>query len=305
MHRIPEEFRSRVFIRLFLSYVGIISAFLLLYMGYYMYSYSTHYADAASQEWQRQTVAWATQMDQQLLSAQSLCAAVNTSESCRDALQTAYVERKTVDTMQLYRMLNELKRIKGSSSNMNVYNLLLSFQGESKAYFAGAVVSFTGQSRLLTRSPYLGETTVAELLGVQNASNILLNKEFLIYADTYTATSNSSPKGTVMVLFEKNILRGLTRAALGDIAGSCLLLDGQPLMQTGQTDGLAFTAPSQLDARLSYRVYAPADALTAPFRVQDMLPPAGHGAAGPGVYDGDLPRVQALLPAHWQHRQDD
>lgn len=272
MHRIPEEFRSRVFIRLFLSYVGIISAFLLLYMGYYMYSYSTHYADTASQEWQRQTVAWATQMDQQLLSAQSLCAAVNTSESCRDALQTAYVERKTVDTMQLYRMLNELKRIKGSSSNMNVYNLLLSFQGESKAYSAGAVVSFTGQSRMLARAPYLGETTVAELLGVQNASNILINKEFFIYADTYTPTSNSSDKGTVMVLFEKNSLRGLTRAALGDTAGSCLLVDGEPLLQTGPSEGLSFTAPSQLHARLSYRVYAPADALKARFRVQDMLP---------------------------------
>ncbi len=153
MHRVPEEFRSKVFIRLFLSYVVIISAFLLIYMAFYMYSYSTHYADTAAQEWQRKTVLWATQMDQQLLSAQSLCAAVNTSESCRDTLQTVYVERDTINTMQLYRMLNELKRIKGSSSNMNVYNLLLAFQGDTKAYSAGSVISFTGESGMLSVAP--------------------------------------------------------------------------------------------------------------------------------------------------------
>ena len=85
-------FRSKVFIRLFLSYALIIAAFIGLYTVTFLTTYSSHHREIVEREMQQSTAAWATQMDQQLLAALSVCAAVNISESSRDILYTAYAE---------------------------------------------------------------------------------------------------------------------------------------------------------------------------------------------------------------------
>ena len=72
-------YKSRVFKQLFRSYTLIIAFFLLLYMGWYLYDYRQNASARAQEQVQRQTVSWGTAMDQQLLSAESLCASVNSS----------------------------------------------------------------------------------------------------------------------------------------------------------------------------------------------------------------------------------
>lgn len=271
-------FRSKVFKQLFLSYVLIIMVFLGLYAAFYMLIYSSHHEDMASREMQQQAAAWGTMMDQQLFSAQNVCANVNTSENCRDILQTAYVEKRTIDSMQLYKMLGELKRIKGSTSNMNVYGLILSFQGDSKLYSAGSVISITGQPALLEKSPYIGETTVSQLLGI-TSGNLMLNKEYLIYADDYTAfnyssvTAGSPAKGSVLVLMEKNSLRSMARSALsGDVVGFRLISGENMFLCYGEKTEYVFTVPSVVSDDLMYTIYADPEAFRAPLASAVLLP---------------------------------
>ena len=256
-------FHSKVFIRLFLSYVLIIAVFIALYACTYLVSYASYYRESAERAMQQKADAWGTQMDQQLLAAQSVCAAVDTSESSREILYTAYVEGKTVDSMQLYKMLNELKRIKGSSANRHVYNLMLSFQGDDKLYTGGTVISVEGGSKLLNTCPYLGVNTVSVLLGVKSNSNILVNKPFLIYADSYTPTG-STAKGTVLVLLEQSGLRSLTQSALADAAGGCMAYRGDNCLQYGELSGRLFTAESMVMDGLSYLVYVEESVFRAP-----------------------------------------
>ena len=175
--RESSYFRSRVFIRLFLSYALIIGLFLALYIGMYLSSCSTYYRSAAEQELQRRTDAWGTMMDRQLLAAQSVCAAVNTSENTRSILSNVYVEGRTIDSMQMYKMLNELKRIKGASANGNVYNLMLTFTGDNRVYTGGTVIAVEGGIASLAESPFIGLTTVSRLLGVRNTSSMVMNKD--------------------------------------------------------------------------------------------------------------------------------
>ena len=271
-------FRSKVFKQLFLSYVLIIMVFLGLYAAFYMLIYSSHHEDMASREMQQQAAAWGTMMDQQLFSAQNVCASVNTSENCRDILQTAYVEKRTIDSMQLYKMLGELKRIKGSTSNMNVYGLILSFQGDSKLYSAGSVISVTGHPALLAKSPYIGETTVSQLLGI-TSSNLMLNKEYLIYADDYTAfnyssvTAGSPAKGSVLVLMEKNSLRSMARSALSeDVVGFRLISGENMFLCYGEKTEYVFTVPSVVSDDLMYTIYADPEAFRAPLASAVLLP---------------------------------
>lgn len=272
-------FHSKIFIRLFLSYVLIIAVFLVIYTGTYMLAYSSYHENMVSREMQQKTAAWGTLMDQQLLSAQSVCAAVNTSENCRGVLQTVYVEGKTIDAMQLYKMLGELKRIKGATSNVNVYALMLSFQGDNKIYTAGAVISVEGQSALLGSRPYIGVNTVSQLLGV-SSSNLMLNKEYLIYADDYTAFNYSSSitgspaKGTVLVLLEKSGLRSLTRSALAEDQGYGIYYGDQLIMGEGDATAYTFTVDSLVSDKLHYRVYADAEIFRAPWALSVIIPVA-------------------------------
>ena len=161
-------FHSRMFIRLFLSYALIIAAFLALYVGLYLSFCSANWRSGVQREMQQKADSWATMMDRQLLAAQSVCAAVNTSENTRSILSTVYVEGHTIDAMQMYSMLNELKRIKGASANVNVYNLMLTFTGDNRVYMGGSVLAVEGESQPLAESPYIGLTTVSHLLGVRS-----------------------------------------------------------------------------------------------------------------------------------------
>lgn len=264
-------FRSRVFIRLFLSYALIIGLFLALYIGMYLSSCSRYYKGAAERELQRQADAWGTMMDRQLLAAQSVCAAVNTSENTRSILSNVYVEGRTIDSMQMYKMLNELKRIKGASANGNVYNLMLTFTGDNRVYTGGTVIAVEGEIAPLSESPFIGLTTASRLLGVRNTSSMVMNKEFLIYADNYTAF-NSTAQGTVLVLFEQSGLKTMMQTALRGTAGASLSHEGDVLLGFGGETEYAFTVGSMVVDDLLYTVYADKAMFAVPLTASVLMP---------------------------------
>ena len=269
--RESSYFRSRIFIRLFLSYALIIVIFLALYIGLYLVSCSSFYRSAAEREMQRKAASWATMMDRQLLAAQSVCAAVNTSENTRSILSDVYVEGRTIDSMQMYKMLNELKRIKGASANGNIYNLMLAFAGDNRIYTGGTVIAVEGENAPLGESPAIGVTTANRLLGVRNPSSMVMNKEFLIYADGYTAFS-SKAKGAVLVLFEQSGLRTMTQSALRGAAGAMIRHGGEPLLGFGEETEYAFPVDSMVVDGLTYTMYADRAAFAVPLNASVLTP---------------------------------
>ncbi len=276
----PEHLRSRVFARMFFSYVAIIVAFVAFYCAWYLRVYASHNEDLARGEVQQRVEAMGTRIDRQLLGAQGLCAAVNASSACRALQQTLYTEKKAVDTMQLYRVLSELKRIKASSNSLAVYNLLLCFQGDNKAYTASSVVDYEGENALLGTSPYLGVTTVKALLGVQKSTNILMNKEFFVYAEDYALASTGAAKGVVLVLLERGGLASMMREAAQDMAGASLSVGGAELLSVGEREGVAFTANSMVVPGLVYEATLPERALRAPLLTGALVPLAGSALLG-------------------------
>lgn len=212
-------------------------------------------------------------MDQQLLSAQSICASVNTSESARALMQSVYVEGKTIDSMQLYKLLNDLKRIKGASANMNIYNIVLAIAQDNRLFTGGTVISVQGECRLIEDQPYIGLSTVNELLGVSNASTIMLNKQYLIYADAFLPFSTTgSSRGTILVLLEQSAISALARDTLPAVTGGCILRGDQTLLSFGETDAHVFDAESMVQSGLTYREYANASAFIPPLSPALLAP---------------------------------
>ena len=265
-------FRSRVFKRLFFTYALIITLIFALVTAWYVTEYRRETQTLTERDWSQRAVTWGNWMDRQLLQAQSLCAAVNNSDSCRDVLQTAYVEKKTIDSLQLYNMLGELNRIKGSARSIGIYSLMLVFQGDSRVYLPGSVVSVQGGAKGLQAAPYLGVTTAAKLLDVQG-SQIVLNKEYLIYADTYTGFgSQASQKGLVAVLIEKDALNSGIKNHLGTEAGILIRRSGQRVCAIGAETGRAFPAASLADGAVEYTVFAPESDFAFRFPVSMLAP---------------------------------
>ena len=264
-------FRSRVFKRLFLSYALIILVLFGFFIVWAGISYRREAEDLARKEWEQKGISWGNWMDQQLMQAQMLCAAVNASESARSALQTVYVEKGTMNALQLYNLLGELNRIKGSARSAGLYSLILAFQGERKVFLPGTVYSLNGECRVLQSSPYLGMTTAAGLLGV-SGPQIILNKEFLIYGEAYTGFgSRSSTKGEVLVLIEKDQLLASLREKTGEAAVR-ITRRGQPVLESGTAGGVEFRVRSQADGTVEYTTIVPESALRRPIPVSALLP---------------------------------
>ena len=70
---------SGVFKKLFGTYTGIILLILAVIMGWYLVQYRQESRMMKERDWSQRAAAWGTWMDQQLMQAESLCAAVNAS----------------------------------------------------------------------------------------------------------------------------------------------------------------------------------------------------------------------------------
>ena len=265
-------FQSRIFKRLFFSYTLIILIIFGALIGWSLVAYRREASALKERQWEQRADSWGNWMDQQLMQAQNLCASVNASESARAILQTAYVEKKTINALQLYNMLGELTRIKGAARNMGIYSLMLAFQGDNRAYLPGTVISFEGNCRMPETVPWFGVSTAARLLGV-SGTQILLNKEYLIYGEGYNGFgAQSSTKGLVLVLMEQDILLSALRERAGQDAGIRIARRGQPVLAAGNESAHAFPVTSLADSTVEYTLYAPDHDFRIGIPVSALLP---------------------------------
>lgn len=277
--------KSGVFRRLFLPYVLMITLFVAGFCGWYLYSYRANYRVMAREIcWQRAN-ALCTRLDRHLLTAQALSNAMNSSESVRGLYQKACIENGIVDSMQLYRAISELKRIKSSSGSLDVYAILLGFQGDNRLYAPGTVISLGTAIRNLERTPWIGAASAAELLDLQGETNITLNKRFLIYADAYTGQVGSSAKGLSLVLIDLSALQEIMDDAGQSFGGAELLRYSEVLDTVGAPDGPGevFEIASLVGNGISYRLRLSPEALRVPFQMTVLMPVFGMALVGAGL----------------------
>lgn len=272
--------RSGLFKRLFFSYALIILTVFVIFIGWFVVSYHREAEELETRKWEQRAASFGAWMDQQLMQAEMLCSAVNASESARMALQTVYVEKQTMNSLQMYNLLGELNRIKGSVRSASVNNLILAFQGERKLFLPGAVYSLEGECQALHTSPFFGLDTAAGLLGVQG-HQILLNKEYLIYGEDYTGFGiQSSAKGQVLVLIEPDQIRTALRDRVDGEASLKLLRRGQTVLEIGEARDRVFSIPSEEDRTVVCEISLPGARRTSLLPVSAWIPLAVMIAAG-------------------------
>lgn len=92
--RNEKLFKHSFFRKLFISYVLLIFFSLLFFFIWYLSSYRESAQTAARENARQQATAFATWMDQKLLTAQSLTGAMNASESLHGMYQSIFIEKR-------------------------------------------------------------------------------------------------------------------------------------------------------------------------------------------------------------------
>ncbi|WP_099468694.1 hypothetical protein [Konateibacter massiliensis] len=203
-----NHFKSKLFVKLFMSYLIIISLFFVAFSGFIIYNAVTEFRSKKNQEYNLKAEALAKSMDLQVLSANNIMASVNGSETIRQMYLNGVVEGKSIDSYLLYKSLGELTKMKKLGNNLDIINVIVLFNGYNKAYAGGLVVPLKENYMISGYAePYNGITTVGELLKMKEISDILFNKESIIYGDDYHYSSSSGVvNGTILVMFNKKSL---------------------------------------------------------------------------------------------------
>ena len=266
--------KSRFFRKLFLSYVLLIVVFVSAYCIWYVLAYQKNYRDSMLETCRQRASAFSNETDRDLLTARSLCSAMNASDSFRSLYQTIYIEKKTVDSMQLYRALADLKRIKASFPSLDVYSIMMGFSDDNRLYTPGTVIALDGRISPPIHMPWIGVSSAANLLGLQGSTNITVNKQFLIYADAYTVSTGASAKGITVVLTDTSSL--LSRIdALRPLFSAIEIRNGRNVIHASAA--LSDSAPvleveSLTAAGVVYRLQISEEAMRVPFQLGAFFP---------------------------------
>ena len=214
-------FRRSFFRKLFLSYVLLVFISLALFSTWYLVSWSNNTRTSMLENARQQATAFANRTDQNLLIAQSLAGTMNSSDILRNMYQTICIEKKTPDSMLLYRSQSELSRVKASAGSLEVYAILLGFEGDSRLFAPGSVIALNDPVRSLPVTPWIEVTNMVKLLSLRGVSNMMLNRDFLIYADAYTAGNTHGGARATVQCFRSHdpltdLYEGVASGALRD-----------------------------------------------------------------------------------------
>ena len=268
-------FRSSFFRKLFFSYVLLIVISLAGFSTWYLYSYNANIRASVLENARQQATAFANRTDQNLLISQSLAGAMNSSESLRSMYQAICIEKKTPDSMLLYRSQSELSRIKASSESLEVYAILLGFEGDARLFAPGSVIALNDPIRSLTVTPWIERTNVVQLLSLRGIPNMMLNREFLIYAEAYTAgNTHGGARGIAVVLMELGPLESRIES-LRSLFSRIEIRNGAKTVYTFgtmQQTGEPVEVQSLVNNNFSYRFEIDPEALKVPLPLQALWP---------------------------------
>lgn len=252
-----NHFKSKLFVKLFMSYLIIISLFFVAFSGFVIYNAVTDFRNKKNQEYHLKIEALAKSMDLQVLSANNIMASVNGSETIRQLYSNVVVEGKSIDSYLLYQSLGELTKMKKFSNSLDIINVVVLFNGYNRAYAGGAVIPLENNYEVSEKSaPYYGITTIGTMLDMKDISDIIFHKESIIYGDDYHySSSNGAINGIILVMFNKKSLDTKLNSIIGNYKGMSIQYMDKEVIQSGDSDGILFSCNSDVDRNLVYNIY--------------------------------------------------
>lgn len=251
-----NHFKSKLFIKLFLSYLIIITLFLVAFSSLIIYDAVTMFQSKKNQEYHLKIEALANSMDLQILSAKNIIASINSSETIKQMYTSVVVEKKSMDPYLFYKGLGELSNMKKLSNSLDIFNIIVLFNRYNRAYTVSSAILLKEEYHdVLKQVPYYGINTASHVLEMNDMNEIIFNKESIVYGDNYRYSSNGSVNGTILVMYNKKSLENKLKKIVGNYNGMSIRYENNEVIRYGDANGIPFVGYSGVDNKLIYELY--------------------------------------------------
>lgn len=255
-------FQSRVFKRIFFSYILIIAISMCVYAAFLIYE-SRQIARTQSQKENELLLrAVADTVDDRIAAAQDIIRDLRYSTVMRDLYMSARLG-SALDTYTDYSVQEELRSLNSGHAGM-IYGFTVFLDGNERAYSAGGVVHLTDPFVMPTDSrPFLHLGSITEAFGLNDNKRYYFNKQGLLYCDGYT-WQRGVDVGIICVLIDVEETERAIRQILGDAYGVRVITGSTEAFSVGRTGTEAeavLTRPSVVWDGLSYELYGNAPIL--------------------------------------------
>jgi len=246
-------FKSRIFKRLFYSYIIVILTSLTIYTIFLVYENNHIKKLQIEHKATIQLDEAASTIDRYLLSAKNTVQNLNYSTALKQ-LYMNYQLGSKLDPYSMNMIQRELKNAM-ASGDLTVYKILIFLEGSNKVYSSGGVINLATPFRYVkSEEAYIIKGSLNDVFGY-DSNRFSFKKECLIYCDNYTY-QNGSDIGNVVILFDIDSLSNEIEKIIEKGYGFSISLKDDQVLSVGEDTGEYYDIPSRRLEDVNYHVIA-------------------------------------------------
>lgn len=248
-----ELFQSRLFRRLFYTYVLVIFTCFIVYTAFVIYENHQITKIQIERKSEIQLAEVTNILDRRFLNAQNIVQNLSYST----ALKQLYLNSRlgtVLDSYSLFMIQSELKNTM-AAGGLSVYKTIIFLDDSDKAYSSSGVIKLnTDYHSENVEYPYLKVSAMNGAFGF-DSKRYSFQKECLLYCDAYTY-QNGSEIGTICILFDLKNLENDLKDIISEGYGVSIMYGEEEYFTLGEQKGKVYTAESTHCPGLVCAVYA-------------------------------------------------
>ncbi|SEW30516.1 helix-turn-helix domain-containing protein [[Clostridium] fimetarium] len=244
-----EYFKSKIFKKLFASYIMIILSLFLLYTAVIVFETININKERQSQYYNLKVQELANVLDLQFVEADIIVSNINSSDVIRQFSRDVN-NNANINT---YDVISEIKNYTISSYNLNIYDTVLFLNGFNKAYSSIQTYNLdkTNDDYDQYKASKISTMTLDNLFSLSNTSTVF-NKEWIIYTGGFNSVLN---QGRVCVLFDKNSISNSVKNIIGNDTNIRFCFNDEQMFSSGQVKNqVIFEKKSFVNNDIIYKI---------------------------------------------------
>lgn len=249
-------FQSKLFLKLFFTYMLVISFYCFLCVGFLFYENSRISELQTKRECEIRLDEVSNILEQRIVTARNIVQNLSYSTT----MKQLYMSERTggqLDSYALYSIQSELNNTMALDGRA-IYQTILFVDGSDRAYSSGGMIVLAGEPAPLEQElPWMTVGTVNEVFGLNNTKRLTFNTEYLLYCDAYsyqTGSQSGSDIGTMCILFDLKSLESDIRDVLGERGAARIFYGDETIFSWGEGNGEGYARESGRMPGLVYEV---------------------------------------------------
>lgn len=250
-------FKSKVFKRLFFSYLIIISLCFCIYSVMAIYETAVLNKERKNAYYEVMAKEISRFWDDQLSTAKTITSRLNSNTYIKKMCMDVGSENEYTDSYTAYQVKNAITTAKTSSRNLDVTEVML-FLNDSKRVNASSGIVWMKEpfENTLEQGSIIKKDSVKNLLHINDIEILTFTKEYLIFCEDYTYQTNllSRSKGLICVLFDYEGLMDDLESIMNESTSFRLILNNKTIFGTSDVTGITIQQNSKVNYGVTYEL---------------------------------------------------